>query len=1107
MIISKKVAQKYMEKTAVEDQVVSSARFVDLAVLVVAYRAHLEHLEAAGKDRSPNTSKGLAMIKRYGDELTLGMAQVLGPLVDRPDSGSIRATLKMALRNTNTTPVAIEYWAKAIKETLPWLKTRSSIFNSLFTGKVARAARELAAVAEEESQASALNRLAAIAPVSGITASRKWIEVLAAEAGAPLSTTESVMTDAETGQNLGQDLQQVNSKLDVVTPNTPEAADLQTQKTNLVSKIEHVARKSKAPAAVLSSAATASTAPRRSTTSERFRLTPEQQEVSETMGKVVVAAGAGSGKTTCLVATIANLVENKGYAPEQIMTCSFTRAASAELALKLERDGKISGVVSGTTHRMARDIIQRNRPNLINKMRNTRGADKCFKVAMKQVEMSVAGFQQQLEAQKGVLQRIEAINGWRGIDILRSFHDQASRGRALSEKQMAVLPKFEGRGHGGYGGGYRRWAVDQEWTKLAGPPAGEGGFSDEAPEPKGFSKYWTAPVGEWFNIGKPVTSLKGEKLSAKSALLAVDNFKNSSISVDQARKEYGDNEPVVALYAAYEWLKNNDPVYGPAMDYTDQLIVALEILETDPQALASEQGRYKIIMVDEAQDLNEVQFKMFNLMGQHADLLSFIGDDKQSIYQFRGAKPENYVDLSKQPGYQTKLMTTNFRSGSEIVQAANRLIAHNGDRQIPMTCKAHEGRGAGAVSAVTAATHEDASSIAAQQIKDGIEAGESPTDFGILVRNNAELDAYTLALIVRGIPYRSLKQGQGGYFAKPVVKALTSWIRLAIGGSTAEMNDAVVEAHRTPGFGMDEMFGANLGRMARGQNYYDYIAGGGDVYFDRAAWMNKKVAEYVNAIRQVKVLGRGDSGALIRSVLDLKGPKGTFIDALMKMVDEDDVIEDEGGEGGEEAIRQAALAPVRPLMLMADNFKDPENMLAFIGKMKAANEKVEKKSPTEKDDWKEPAVLVGTVHGWKGLEAKHVFVAMSGGVFPNFRTDKTAEEQENAGVPVTAYDEERRLAYVAITRGKDTTTIMVPQKSYLGKPSGASQFIGEACIPMVGEAKEVKGLSEYEEGDEVVTLGDPGKLASAGKESTRFADDLVKSMETLETNLVGDMAI
>lgn len=1099
--LTKKVADKFLKKTASafdDNPVGIAARMVDLSLLLLAYDAHKQWLEASGKKTEENESqaKAIALLRRHVDAINLGFQTTFGPVTERPDAAAVRMVLTRAMEQNSLTPTAVARWTDALQVSLPWLKSRTSIFNSMFTGKVARAARELASVVEEENPASRLNKISSIAPVSGLMTHRRLIESMAEEAGAPLSMTESVLTDAETGSNLGDDLQQVKAKLDVVTPNTPEAADLQARKIELVQAIEAVANDSSAPSAVLSSAATASSTPRRSTVAERFRLTPEQAEVSETMGKVVVAAGAGSGKTTTLVATIVNLIENKGYAPEQILTCSFTRAASAELGAKLERDGKVGGVVTGTTHRVARDIIQRNRPDLSNAMRNTKGADKCFKIAIKQVEMDVAGYQAQVEAQKAVLQRIEAIPGWRNIDILRSFHEQASKGRALSEKQLAVIPKFEGRGGGGYGGSqygrsyYRRYATNDDWLRMANVEDDEASIGGPAPaDPKGMSKYWTAPVGQWFNIGQPLTNAEGKKMGDKQALLAVDNFKNSGLSVEAARQQFGD-QPIVALYGAYEWLKKNDPVHGPAMDYTDQLEVALKILEQDPKALAAEQARYKVVMVDEAQDLNDVQFKMFNLIGQKSDLLSFIGDDKQSIYGFRGAKPDNYVNLSRQEGYQTKLMTMNFRSGSEIVDAANRLIAHNEDRQIPMVCKSHDSRGVGSVSALRPDTHEDAANLVAQQIKDGIDAGESPADFGILVRNNAELDAYMLALIVRGIPYRSLKAGQGGYFAKPVVRALTSWIRLAIGGSTEKMNEAVTDAHRTPGFGMDEMFAANLGKMAKGQNYYDYIASGGTVYFDRSAWMNKKVADYVDVIRTIKATGGGTSAGLIRAILDIKGAKQTFIEALMKQVDEDDLAE-EGGEGGEDALREAALAPVRPLMIMAENFQDPENMLAFIQKMKDANDKVQKKSPQDKDDWKEPAVLCGTTHGWKGLEAKHVYASMAGGTFPSHRNDKVAEEQEMAGVPVTAYDEERRLAYVAITRGRDTTTVVCPMKNYLGKPGGVSRFVDEACIPLVGAA-----------GDKEPDIAPQDRMASTKRRAGKFADDLISCMTAEDDVLI-----
>lgn len=1083
--MTRRVVAKYLAKLAADvpegpetvepkDEPVSVGRLVDLASLVLAFDAYISSIEESGTDDNPSmTTQGITLLRRYGEDLRLAMEQHLSPLAARPDAASMKTLFRQAAR-TGAVTVMVRKQAELFTHLFPWMRSRPAVFNGLFTGRSTRAARELAAAAEETAPAGKLNRLATIAPVSGITIHRKWIENAAKVLGAPIKPAESVLADAQVAKGLGEDLSRVEEQISSSRSNTPEVASLQEKRLGLMEKIDQVAERSEDRSTVMSAAVSAATAPpTKSAVASRFGLSDEQTEVMNATGKVVVAAGAGSGKTQSLVATISHLIEEKGYNPGQVMTCSFTRAASAELEARLEKAG-VSGVAVGTTHHMARSIIERNRPDLALSMRNTKGADKCFKMALVQVTMDAAGYQKQLEANKGYLQRIEGIPGWRSIDILRSFHEQLSKGRSLSEKQLAVLPKFERSRRWGYNQHAESENLDRQWFGTAAPaPAMQVKKAETNPE-KGEdlggskrSKFWTMPAGEWFNIGKPLTDDAGGKLSGKRAQLLVENFKNSGISVDQARAEQGDTPPV-ALYGAYEWLKKNDPVHGPAMDFTDQLVTALQIVSEDPAALAAEQSQYKVILVDEAQDLNSIQFQLFQRVGEKADVMMYIGDDKQSIYAFRGAKPSNYVGLTKTEGYQTKLMTLNYRSGSQIVDAANRLIAYNEDRQVPMTCKAHEAKGPGAIRAKTPGTHEEGAVLVAQEIKDAIDAGESASHFGILVRNNAETDAFMLALISRGIPYRTLRKEQGGYFGKPVVRALTAWIRLIIGGSPAEINDAVIEAHHTPGFGLDQQFEANLGRMSRGGTYLDYIQAGGEVYSGQAAWLNRRVKDYADAIRTVRAEGRGESGMMIRSIFKLKGSKGTFVDALMKMVDEDDVLEDEGVEGGEDALKMAALAPVRPLMQMAENFPDPANLMHFIGKMKAANEKVQKRTPESKDDFKEAAVLLGTVHGWKGLQAKHVYVCMAGGVFPNFRSDEKALKQEMEHQPVTAYDEERRLAYVGITRGEQSSTVICPRFNYLGKEAAVSRFASEACIPFEGAMEQDK---EKEQTEQAKTAG------------------------------------
>lgn len=1024
-----------------DDKATAPGRLLDLMVLVLAIDAY----QLAG-DNQDHLNRGLTLYRQHRGSIEEAAKKHVEGLMDRNDAGVIKSKFRL-MESLDPSKKA-----RFVEEFLVWLKHRSTLMRDVFPGRAfAHASKAAAACAQADLEAR-LQALSLVPTSSGMSAMFKWVRKSAEDVGAPPPTTEAIAAQVEGATTIVEEMKTVSSQLAAEPMDSPKRSSLEDQKLDLAADLNEAIQESDDPPTVLAQAA--QNLSKNSKIAQKFGLTSEQEQVMLSKGKVVVAAGAGSGKTQTVVATIAHLVEVDGYQPSQILSCSFTRAASAELEHRVETRAGIQGCRIGTTHSIARDIIKRARPDLAYAVSNTKGADRLFKMAMKQVTLSTEGYQEVLEQAKGVLQRIEKIPGWANKDILRSFHDQVSRGRALSEKQIAVIEKFEGGG-GGWGGGYRRrYATDEEelyasaieevMTIQAAEAAAKEAARAAAWSPKGpgkkdeVSKFWTIPAGEWFNIGSK------EPLGEKQAKLAVENYKNSGISVEQARQQKGDNDQVVALYGAYEWLKQNDPVEAPALDYTDQLILGLDILRTNTAARESEQRRYKAVIVDEAQDLNQVQFDMFQILGAKANLLAFVGDDKQSIYGFRGAKPSNYVGLSQEDEYQTKLLTMNFRSGKAIVDAANKLIAHNEDRQISMVCDADVDRkGMGAIKAKSVTSHEDGADQVAQEIKDACDAGDSPKDFGILVRNNAEADAYTLSLLVRGVPYRMLKRTEGGYFGKPLVRALTSWMRLIVGGDVESVNDAVVEAHMTPGFGLDKQFVSGLSSNA--SNYLEYILGGGDVYYGKSMWLNKRVREYADAIRQVRVQGQMDSPSLIRAILSVKGTKGTFEESLMRLVDEEDVIEDEG-EASDEAVRNAAMAPLRPLMVMADNFRDPMNLLGFIKKMKEANEKAQKATPQDKEDWKEPAVLVGTVHGWKGLQAKHCYVCMAGGVFPHFKTDQAALEGNQ-----TAYDEERRLAYVAITRGEDSVTIIQPRTNYNGKDAAQTRFVNEACIPISGE--------------------------------------------------------
>ena len=563
------------------------------------------------------------------------------------------------------------------------------------------------------------------------------------------------------------------------------------------------------------------------------------------------------------------------------------------------------------------------------------------------------------------------------------------------------------------------------------------------------SPYWKKPIGEWFNLGEDPTDNRGKPIGSRRLTTAVGMFQSHQVSPAQAWAENKNRKNgnvmyyAAATYGAYDWLKHNDPQYGPAMDFDDWLVEAVMTLKENPRALDALQRRFKIVMVDEAQDLNKVQHELFGLIAAKADTFAMIGDDKQAIFAFRGAVPAEFTTLPKK-GFAVETLTMNFRSGKDIVEAANQLIAHNGDRQIPMTCRADEERkGMGQIQAVELPRHEDCALLAASEIAEEIETGASPKDFGVLVRNNGEADAFCLTLMAKGIPFRS----KANFFSKPAVKALSAWITIAAGKSNAGIDDAVVNAHSTPGFFLNKEFESGLGHTCpRGKNYLDFLLDGGRPYTGQNDWRNDKmVAPYVDVLRNISGLQSGSTTDIIMEILDIRGSKQSFMDSLLDHVDPEDVAEaNDTLEPTDEMIREAALSPLRPMMEMAKKFTDPAKFIDFLKKMVNANDRSRKD-----DNNPEPVVMVDTIHQWKGLQAKHVYSVMAAGTFPHSSTDEAFAKGDE-----TAYDDERRLAYVAITRGEDRVTILCPAESYMGKPAGVSRFVKEACVGIKGQTEE-----------------------------------------------------
>ena len=582
------------------------------------------------------------------------------------------------------------------------------------------------------------------------------------------------------------------------------------------------------------------------------------------------------------------------------------------------------------------------------------------------------------------------------------------------------------------------------------------------------------PANQWFNLGRElmIEDSKGNKkpIPMGEFRRAVSILKGKAISPSQAWAGEGGYEAGsdhAAVYAAYEWIKGNngEPSFAGTGDLDDLLLDTVSALIGSPNLRQQIQSQYKVLLVDEAQDLNKIQHVLFGLMAGYldpktlapwedkhmtADTFSMIGDDFQAIYEFRGANPDEFInksDLVEGDGdFKTKLLDTNFRSGEAIVQAANKLIAHN-TKQIPKVCKANtERNGQGSIIARPCDSVEDAAETLAEEIEGAMESAMTDSakykNFGVAVRSNAEAYQYGVAMLKKGIPFKCNVQ----FFNDNNTKALIGWLTIAekgLDGDPGLIEDAIRSAVKAPFSNLGTAFFSNLEEKARGSWARWLVNGGHSRIYAQGKWADI-LQHFVSNIDTVAQF-TGTPSELVNKILQLKGVDGTSMqEAMIRSVTENDDLmaelaaESESGRVSEEQILEMATAPVDPLIGLMKGKENLGSAMTYVRKLRDVNSKVA--SRDTEDELDRDAVTIGTMHSWKGLEIQTMYIPMIGGKFP-----RTGKDGYSSETPELA--SERRLAYVAITRAEQKAVILdIPHP----KHGVHSQFISEGCIPLAG---------------------------------------------------------
>jgi DNA helicase-2/ATP-dependent DNA helicase PcrA len=482
-------------------------------------------------------------------------------------------------------------------------------------------------------------------------------------------------------------------------------------------------------------------------------------------------------------------------------------------------------------------------------------------------------------------------------------------------------------------------------------------------------------------MGK-IARMRGYENTSKYAIMhlikAVNDFREDVIDFEQHIQELSPTEVDIVK----EYQETLDELN--AIDFSGMLYKSWLLLKNNPVVVESLSKRFKFVLVDEMQDTNRVQYDIVKLISGH-DNIFVVGDVQQSIYGFRGAKPENIQRLRKDFNDVNEVtLPRNYRSTSFILEGAQRLIRNNKDAT---SVELHSDRGTGATIRVSDHMYpEDEAEHLVFQIKSLRQAhGYNWKDFSVLYRMNSLSRAPEMALRANGIPYRIL--GGFSFFDRMEIKAALSYLTLLVNPrDTINFNRAITHPKRGLG-------GESVGRLET---------------------MCKDGGSIIEASRNSQ-----DVKLTAKARANLK----TFVDMVDRYTGKDCKL----SEIAEGIIKESGL--YNYIQTLPEKTEADKSRLENLDEFIAGIVEYEKRRPKcslvdylqsiqliatgDDEDESEDAVKLLTIHSAKGLEWPCVnIIGAEKGCIPHVRA---ANEQEVA--------EERRLMYVAMTRAESHLNI------------------------------------------------------------------------------------
>lgn len=416
-----------------------------------------------------------------------------------------------------------------------------------------------------------------------------------------------------------------------------------------------------------------------------------------------------------------------------------------------------------------------------------------------------------------------------------------------------------------------------------------------------------------------------------------------------------------------------------ALDFDDILCKTVELFDSFPDILEKYRSRYKYIMVDEYQDTNHVQFRLVSQLSAGHRNLCVVGDDDQSIYRFRGANIENILGFEKQfEGAAVIRLEQNYRSTQTVLDAANSIISNNyGRKEKSLWTNGEKGE---KIIWYKAADENDEASFIVNTIKADYEKNGEYSRNAVLYRMNAQSNIVERALVRADIPYRVY--GGMRFFDRKEIKDVTSYLAFINNPNDMLRFRRIIGE---PKRGIGDSTVALIEDISRDLKISPY-----EVMRDceQYAPLSKKVAALKAAAEMF--------GELIDMVDET--PLDELLDAVLTKTGYLNYLKNqENGDSKVENVEELRTSIIRYM----DEADEP-TLSGFL-------EETALYTDADEDDGGNDKVALMTIHSAKGLEFDNVFIiGMEDGIFPGSRSLDSEEDME----------EERRLAYVAVTRAK-----------------------------------------------------------------------------------------